>query len=126
MRQGGLLRIAPQERNLSRSPSLLWPRPGFRSGLMLGEARAGPGSAGVEHKQVGKKNIKFKELKSKYYNPYCRLSTKRKFKCISEASYVCKNRKKNRNDREVTCRRWSCVEWLRLVEHRGRQLLALA
>src|SRR3954464_14078140 len=107
-RQGGLLSIATQEPNLSRSPSLLWSRPGFRLGLMLGEARAGPGSAGVEHKQVGKKDIKFKELKSKYYNPYCRFSTKRKFKCLPEASCMCRNRKKNRNYSGVTCMRWSC------------------
>ena len=52
---------------------------------MLGEVRAGPGSTGIEHKQVGKKSIKFKEFKSKYYNPYCHLSTKRKFKCLPEA-----------------------------------------
>ena len=52
---------------------------------MLGEACAGMGSADVEHKQVGKKSIKFKESKSKYYNPYCHLSTKHKFKCLPEA-----------------------------------------
>ena len=84
-RQGGLLSIATQEPNWLHSPSLLWSRPGFWSGLMLGEVRAGSGSAGVEHKQVGKKSIKFKEFKSKYYSPYCRLNTKREFKRLPEA-----------------------------------------
>src|SRR3954465_14030828 len=108
--EGGRLSIATQEPKLSRGPSFLWSRPGFRSGLMLGEACAWPGSAGVEHKQVGKGNIKFKELKSEYYNPYCRLGTKRKFKCLLEASCMCRNRKKDRNDSGVTCRQQSRVE----------------
>ena len=42
-RQGGLLSIATQEPNWSRSPSLL-----SSERLMLGEVRAGPGSADVE------------------------------------------------------------------------------
>src|SRR3954466_13809911 len=81
----GTLSIATQEPNLSHSPSLLWSCPGFRSGLMLGEVRTGPGSAGVEHTQVGRKSIKFKEFKRKYYSPYCRLNTKREFKRLPEA-----------------------------------------
>src|SRR3954464_14299032 len=67
--QRGLVTVATQEPNLSRGPSFLWSRPGFWSGLMLGEACVWPGSADVEHKQVGKRNIKFKELENEYYNP---------------------------------------------------------
>ena len=66
-------------------PLTPWPRPGFRSGLTLGEVCAGQGSAGVEHKQVGRKSVNFKEFKRKYYSPHCYLNAKRKFKRLPEA-----------------------------------------
>ena len=68
-----------------------WSRPGFRSWLTAAEVCAGPGSADVEHKQVGRKSINFKELKSKYYSPHCYLDTKCKFKRLLEARYMCRN-----------------------------------
>ena len=79
-RQGGHLSIATQEPNWSRSPSLL-----SSERLTAVEVCVGPGSAGVEHKQVGRKSVNFKEFKSKYYSPHGYLNAKRKFKRLPEA-----------------------------------------
>ena len=84
MRQGGLLSIATQEPNWSRSLSLLGPS-WYSVGPMAVEVCAGPGSAGVEHKQVGRKSANFKEFKCKYYSPHYYLNAKRKFKRLPEA-----------------------------------------
>ena len=55
-RQGGLLSIATQEPNWLRSPSLLGPVLVIRSGITMGEVRAGLGPANAKRNQVGEEN----------------------------------------------------------------------
>ena len=84
-RQGGLLSIATQEPNLSRSPSLLGPVLLIRSGLTAAEVCAGPGPADVEHEQVGEKNANSRKFKANITSHRLFHDAKHKFKRLRKA-----------------------------------------
>ena len=80
-RQGGLLSIATQEPNWSRSPSLLGPS-WSPVGPMAVEVCAGPGSADAERKANRKEIAK---SRSKYYKHIVLTISNEKSKCLHEA-----------------------------------------